>query len=212
MAGYIILKGVSQLSEKFEIRKTGAIIDVVHTYFGEKLEKPIKKIALTAVFKNPYGKNVIIDDLEEITKFGGGVGEMLGKWGAELLGGAENVQAMGKAAICGEDVEIELGQAAVHADFGYGVRRALNLPCKAIIVSTHAVGPVGHSITVPLYHREALKVRDNFDAIEVRMEGAPKADEIMLIIAMADGGRPKPRINGPTTPTNKTYKGEDGLV
>ncbi|MCL2122890.1 MAG: amino acid synthesis family protein [Desulfovibrionaceae bacterium] len=200
------------MPEKFSIRKKGAIIDVIETHFGKKLDRPITRVATMAVINNPYGDEWQ-EDVSEIDKYGGIVGEMLAGWGAQLIGGVERVQSLGKAAICGENVETELMVAAFHPEFGQGIRRAMKgLTCKAMIIATHAVGPMGHMLTIPLYHREALRVRDNFDAMEVRLEGAPKADEILLICALADGGRPFPRINTPTTPTHTTFKGQDGLI
>jgi hypothetical protein len=120
------------MSLKFEIRKKTAIVDVVETYFGKRLERPITKVATMAVINNPYGQNWQ-EDLSEIIEFGGKVGEILSAWGAELIGGAEKIQSLGKAAICGEGVELEIGQAAMHPEFGQGIRRALRFsPAKPL--------------------------------------------------------------------------------
>jgi hypothetical protein len=51
-------------------------------------------------------------------------------------------------------------------------------------------------------------VRTHFDAMEVRLPDAPRADELVLIIAITDSGRPFARIGGLTI---DEVKGEDGL-
>jgi len=51
-------------------------------------------------------------------------------------------------------------------------------------------------------------VRSHFDAIEVRLPDAPRADEILVAVAVTDSGRPAPRIGGLQ---KGEIKGEDGL-
>ena len=45
-------------------------------------------------------------------------------------------------------------------------------------------------------------------AMEVRLNDAPRANEIMVAVAVTDSGRPLPRIGGLT---EQEIKGEDGL-
>jgi hypothetical protein len=49
---------------------------------------------------------------------------------------------------------------------------------------------------VPLTNINASYVRGQFDAIEVRVPGAPAADEIVFILAMSTGYRVHARVGG----------------
>jgi len=44
--------------------------------------------------------------------------------------------------------------------------------------------------------------------MEVQINDAPRANEIMVALAVTDGGRPLPRVGGLTV---SEIKGEDGL-
>ncbi len=182
---------------EFKIRRFATIIDEVTEENGIVLEKSITKVAAMAVLENPYvGKYP--ENLEELINFGGGLGEFLGKKAVSLLGGGDKVESFGKAAILGERGEIELGAAVIHVQFGHGMRRSIGKPCKSIVPGTQVRAGMGATITVPLCFIEEMRVRSHYDAMEVRVEGSPRADEIVVICAMADGGRPLPRIGGLT--------------
>jgi hypothetical protein len=66
----------------------------------------------------------------------------------------------------------------------------------AIVPSTKKVGPPGAALDVPLTHINASYVRSHFDAIEVRVPGAPSPDEIVYILVMSTGARVHARVAG----------------
>jgi hypothetical protein len=70
------------------------------------------------------------------------------------------------------------------------------------------MGGIGAAIDVPLGHKDAAFVRSHFDAIEVRVPDAPRADEIVVAVAVTDSGRPLPRVGGLTV---DQVEGKDGL-
>jgi hypothetical protein len=78
----------------------------------------------------------------------------------------------------------------------------------ALIPSTKKMGGPGTAIDVPLGHKDAAFVRSHFDAIEVRVADAPRANEIVVAIAVTDSGRPLARVGGLQ---KHEIKGEDGL-
>jgi hypothetical protein len=80
--------------------------------------------------------------------------------------------------------------------------------CRAIVPSAMKVGGMGSTLDVPLGHLNAAYVRSRFDVITVRIEDAPKAGEMALILAMAKGGRVHSRMGGLEV---WQVKGEDGL-
>ena len=61
---------------------------------------------------------------------------------------------------------------------------------------------------VPLHYIHAAYVRSHFDAMEVRVNDAPRASEILVALVVTDGGRPHPRVGGLTVAEAKK---EDGL-
>jgi hypothetical protein len=68
-------------------------------------------------------------------------------------------------------------------------------------------GP-GTTLDIPLGHKDAAFVRSHFDGMEVQINDAPRANEIMVALAVTDSGRPLPRVGGLTV---GEVKGEDGL-
>ena len=67
---------------------------------------------------------------------------------------------------------------------------------------------MGQPLDVPLGHKDAAYVRSHFDGMEVRLNDAPRSDEIMVAIAVTDSGRPLPRVGGLK---HEEAEGKDGL-
>jgi hypothetical protein len=61
---------------------------------------------------------------------------------------------------------------------------------------------------VPITHINASYVRSHFDAMEVGLNDAPRADEILLALVMTTGARVHARVGGLKA---SEVKGEDGL-
>lgn len=178
----------------FEIRK---VVTVQETIFREQdieLKQPLHKVAVAAVVKNP-GAGKYIEDLQLFIDKGGELGIYLTGIAKEVLG-RENIESFGKGAIVGAEGEIEHGAAMNHVKFGNAMRQSLGYPCKTIVPSTVVRGGPGTPLCVPLVHREANLVRSHFDAVEVRLSDAPHADELVIIAAFADNGRPLSRLGG----------------
>ena len=74
--------------------------------------------------------------------------------------------------------------------------------------SAKKMGGLGTAIDVPLGHKDAAFVRSHFDAIEARVPDAPRADEIVVAVAVTAAGRPHPRIGGLQV---HEIEGRDGL-
>ena len=96
----------------------------------------------------------------------------------------------------------------MHPRLGGPLREAVN-GGAAIIPSAKKKGGPGTVIDVPLHYKDAMKVRSHFDAMEFRVSDAPAPDEIVVIIAVTDGGRPHARVGGLVL---DDVKGEDGLT
>jgi hypothetical protein len=122
------------------------------------------------------------------------------------LGGAEGIVAYGKAAVVGENGELEIA-ALWHEPGGYGMRQLIERS-NAIVPSTKKVAGPGAAIDVPLGHANAAYVRSHFNCIECAIADAPRANEVVWIQAMATGARIYSRAGGLE---DKDVKGEDGL-
>ena len=67
---------------------------------------------------------------------------------------------------------------------------------------------MGDTLDIPLGHKDAAYVRSHFDGMEVRVTDAPRANEILVAIAITDSGRPLARVGGLRV---SEIEGEDGL-
>lgn len=189
-----------------EIRKIYTIVEETHADL-KKCDKPTRKAAALAVIKNPYA-GVYSEDLEELFAAGEELGRLLTRKAKEALGiTTEGVHSFGKSCIVGEDGELEHAAAIMHPRLGAPVRDEVN--GVSIIPSSKKKGGMGTAIDVPLHHKKAMRVRNNFDAMEVRVPDAPARDEIVVVIAITDSGRPFPRVGGLKL---EDVKGVDGLV
>jgi hypothetical protein len=186
------------------IRKLVTVVEEILEDGGRAAAKPIKKVAAVAVIENPFAGR-FVEDLQALIKTGEELGEMLGRRAAEVLGGP--VHSYGKAAIVGTDGEYEHAAAILHPTLGTPFRAAVG-GGKAIIPSAKKLGGPGTTIDVPLHFKDAAFVRTHFDAMEVRLPDAPKANEILVALVVTDGGRPHPRVDGLTVAEAKK---EDGL-
>ncbi|MFZ0205633.1 MAG: amino acid synthesis family protein, partial [Roseiarcus sp.] len=158
------------------------------------------------VIKNPFAGRFV----EEIVGFSDDLKplglEMAKALIAALGGDPKLIEGYGKGAIVGEAGEVEHG-ALWHAPGGYAMREALG-GAKAIVPSAKKVAGLGARLDVPITHIDASYVRSHFDAIEVGIADAPRADEMLLVLAMTTGARVHDRAGGLKA---SEIKGLDGL-
>jgi hypothetical protein len=99
---------------------------------------------------------------------------------------------LSEVASVGVNGEFEHGGACIHPMLGKPMRAAVG-GGKAVIPSNVKVAACGASLDVPLSHKDDSCSFDHFDTITVSMPDAPRPDEIVVVLAVADGGRPHPR-------------------
>lgn len=174
---------------KPEIRKTVVVLEETETDMGRAVSKRKAKVCVAAVIKNPLA-GIYSDDLESIRELGKNISGQLAEKGVQILGIApEQVESYGKGAIVGVDGEIEHSAALLHPRFGGPVRSAV-FEGKDIIPGTKKVGGPGSSITMPVTNKNNIWEFDDMDAMEISIPDAPKADEIVVAVVLAIGGRP----------------------
>lgn len=179
-----------------DIRKTGVFKETIKSdAYGAPCD-PIDRVVAFAVIRNPYaGKHV--EDLSALFDVGGQLGELLMDEAVGMLNGAP--VSYGKAAIIGSDGDLEHGGAAIHPKLGKPMRAAVG-GGKSVICSNAKVAGVGAAMDIPLGHKDEAWSFDHFDTITVMIGDAPRADEIVVCMAVSDGGRPLPRVgSGPIT-------------
>jgi Amino acid synthesis len=192
---------------KASIRKIATFLEETRTEMGRVVNPPTRRAAAVAVVENPYAGKYV-EDLSELMLIGEELGELLTERAVAALGvPATAVESYGKAAAVGENGELEHAAAILHPKLGAPVRKVLGKGA-ALIPSSKKRGGLGVVLDIPLGHKDAAFVRSHFDGMEARINDAPRANEIMVAVAVTDSGRPLPRVGGLT---KSEIKGVDGL-
>lgn len=190
-----------------KLRKLVVQVDETRIEMGQAVEPPARRAVAIAVIDNPYAGRYEAK-LDALIEAGEELGALLGNKCVEALGIAPGeAQSYGKAAIVGEAGELEHAAAILHPKLGAPLRVAVEKGA-ALVPSAKKMGTLGTAIDVPLGHKDAAFVRSHFDAIEARVSDAPRANEIVVAVAVTASGRPLPRIGGLQV---SEIKGEDGL-
>ena len=189
------------------IRKIAVQVDETRLEMGQAIDPPTRRAVAIAVIANPYAGR-FSENLDELITIGEELGALLGQRAVKALGiEPSQIQSYGKAAIVGEGGELEHAAAILHPKLGAPLRAAVEKGA-ALVPSAKKRGTLGTAIDVPLGHKDAAFVRSHFDAVEARVSDAPRAGEIVVVVAVTDSGRPLPRIGGLRV---CEIKGEDGL-
>lgn len=159
------------------------------------LATPTRKASAVAVVANVCSGKYVAD-LSELMDLGERLGDLLPRRAVEALGiPGDQVESFGKAVIVGANGELEHAAAIMHPKLGAPFRAVLGKG-EALIPSAKKRGSLGALIDVPLGHKDHPRVRSHFDAMEVRVPDAPRANEMVVAIAVTDSGRPLPRVGG----------------
>jgi len=209
-----------------ELRRVLTHVEDIHHEFGPPAAQPLRRGAIAAVLRNPFAGRYeadILPMMEALQPLGITLAQRLH---AAMAVPVERIEGYGKGAIVGAAGELEHG-ALWHVPGGYAMRELLGWKgdraayaqgqgderkgqpgnALAIVPSTKKVGPPGAALDVPMTHINASYVRSHFDAIEVRVPGAPAADEIVYILAMSCGARVHARVGGLKTGDIATWDG-----
>lgn len=190
-----------------KIRKIVVSIEETHCEMGRPITPATRKAVAAAVIENPYAGRYQ-EDLSLLIDMGEELGGLLGARAVAALGitGAQ-AESYGKAAAVGENGELEHAAALLHPKMGAPLRKAVEKGA-ALVPSSKKRGGPGVILDIPLGHKDAAYVRSHFDGAEIRIGDAPRANEIVVAVAVTDSGRPLPRVGGLEA---KDAKGQDGL-
>lgn len=188
------------------IRKRITVVEEILHEGGPPPAQPLLRGAALCVIRNPFAGRYVEDIagfMDDLTPLGIAMARDLLK---ALGGDPARIQGYGKGTIIGSAGEQEHG-ALWHVPGGYAMREILG-EAKAIVPSAKKVGGPGTRLDVPVTHINASYVRSHFDAMEVGVADAPRADELLLALVMTTGSRIHARVGG--LEANK-IKGQDGL-
>ena len=176
-----------------EIRKLVTIVEETRRELGRPVEPASRQAAAIAVIANPYA-GVHDQKLEALQEAGAELGGLLAQRAIDALGidGAA-VHSYGKAAIVGEKGEREHAAAVMHPRLGRPVREIVG-PASSVMPSTTRIGGPGTGIDCPLHHKDDVWKFSHFDSMQVSVPDAPRADEIVVVLAISDSGRPLHRV------------------
>jgi hypothetical protein len=173
-----------------ELRRLIVIKETVHAEGGLPAVEPVTRVAACAVIANPLAR-AVSDELEPLVSWGADLGERLVKECVAHL--PHPAVAYGKGAIVGTGGDIEHAAALIHPRMGKPMRDAIG-GGQALIPSNVKIGAVSASIDIPLGHKDDAWSFNEIDTLTVTVGGAPRPDEIVVIVALSDGGRPRPRV------------------
>ena len=177
-----------------QVRKIVTTREAIYSELGMNAARPVTRAIGLAVIENPFAGRYA-EDLRPLFLAGAELGERLMPELVKLLDGP--AVSYGKGAIVGVQGEMEHGGACVHPMLGRPMRAAIG-GGKAVIGSNVKVAPPGASLDVPLGHKDDPWSFAHFDTVTVMVADAPRPDEILVALALADGGRPGNRCgNGP---------------
>jgi hypothetical protein len=178
-------------------RRIHFIKERIYSEAGVAASPPVCRVAAVAVIDNPFAGR-FVEDLSALFDVGMALGEELMPKAVALLDGEP--ATYGKSAIVGVDGDVEHAAAVLHPKLGKPMRAAVG-GGEAIIPSTTKVAAAGTLIDVPLANKDNIWSFDELDTMTVVVPDAPRPNEIMVVMAVGDGGRPRPRVGKGRTAT-----------
>lgn len=177
-----------------DIRKTFVTTETLYSDGGKAATTPLVMIAAAAVVKNPWAGEGFVEDLApKIREMAPVLGELLTSLIVKEAGGGDNVVAYGKSAVVGLNGELEHASALIHTlHFGNHYRSAVQ--GKTYLAFNNTRGPANTPILVPMMGTDDEGTREHYLTMQFNINDAPFADEIVIALGAALGGRPHHRI------------------
>ena len=177
-----------------ELRKIVTFDEDIHRE-GERAADPVlRMIGVAAVLRNPWAGQGYVEDLDpEIKRIAPVLGEMLTNRLIALAGSGDAIEAYGKACVAGTDCELEHASALIHTLlYGNYYREAVG--AKSYLGFTNTRGPANAQVNIPLMDKHDTGRRSHYLTVQFSIYDAPAADEIVVALGAATGGRPHHRI------------------
>jgi hypothetical protein len=177
-----------------KIRKLVRYIDETYIEGGKAADKPWVMVAVAAVIENPWAGMGLVEDLRTaILDQAPRLGEIMVPDLLKTIGGADQVEAYGKAAVVGMNGEVEHGSGMIHT-LRFGNQYRVAVDGKSFLSFTNKRAGPGTAITIPMMHKDDAGFRAHYLTHEFHIPDAPGADEIVIALGAATSGRPHHRI------------------
>jgi len=179
---------------KLNLRRWSVVIDeTVVSDQGTVANPPLRKVAAVAVLENPYAGN-FVENLCPLIEQSAELGAFIAEKAIAAMR-PHLAHSYGKGGIVGVSGEQEHANALITTTFAEPLRLALGGGNAWIPSFTKRGGP-GTIIDIPIAHKDALYVRSHYDGMTVMLPDAPMADEIAVVICLANRGRINARVGG----------------
>ena len=179
---------------KLELRKIVRYVDETYIEGGKAADKPWIMVAVAAVIRNPWAGQGFVEDLRAtILELAPPLGEIMVPDLLQTIGGADKVEAYGKAAVVGVNGEVEHGSGLIHT-LSFGNQYRVAVEGQAFLSFTNKRAGAGTAITIPMMHKDDAGFRSHYLTHEFHIPDAPGADEIVIALGAASSGRPHHRI------------------
>ena len=177
-----------------QIRKVVTHVDTTYIEGQKEIATPIKMVGVAAVIRNPWAGQGFVEDLRPaIMEQAPPLGDLLVPLIFHELGTADDVQAYGKAAVVGQNGEIEHASGFIHTLwFGNKFRDAVG--GTSYLSFTNIRGGPNCSIQIPMMEKNDAGQRSHYITLEFSISDAPGPDEIIVALGASSGGRAHPRI------------------
>jgi hypothetical protein len=179
---------------KLELRKIVRYVDETYIEGGKAADKPWIMVAVAAVIRNPWAGQGFVEDLRTtILELAPPLAEIMVPDLLQTIGGADKVEAYGKAAVVGVNGEVEHGSGMIHT-LRFGNQYRVAVEGQAFLSFTNKRAGPGTAITIPMMHKDDAGFRSHYLTHEFHIPDAPAADEMVIALGAASSGRPHHRI------------------
>jgi len=177
-----------------QIRKIVRYVDETYIEGGKQADRPWTMAGVAAVIANPWTGRGFVEDLRtDILKQAPPLAEKMVPALLATIGGANVVEAYGKAAVVGVNGEVEHGSGMIHT-LRFGNQYRIAVEGKAFLSFTNKRAGAGTAITIPMMHKDDEGQRSHYLTLEFHIPDAPGPDEIVIALGAATSGRPHHRI------------------
>ncbi|MEO3855732.1 amino acid synthesis family protein [Acrocarpospora sp. B8E8] len=190
---------------EFTIRRFVTQVTEDRSCEGVPADRPLRKVVVGAILDNPFAGRYV-EDLSPAVDWSPELGALLAGLAVRALG--EPALSYGKGGIAGTGGVQEHVVAFITTPFGDALRKAVG-GGAAWVSSATCVGAAGTPLTIPLAHKDALYVRDHYDAVTLFPADAPLPGEVLVAVAVANRGRLNARLGGLAA---ADVAGRDGLT
>ena len=174
------------------IRKIAVNIEETHQEMGKRITPTTRKAVAVAVIENPFAGQYV-EDLSQLMEIGSELGALLGRRCVEALGiSPSEAESYGKSAMVGENGELEHAAAILHPKLGAPLRNEVEKGA-ALVPSSKKMGGPGSVLVLPITNKDSIWSFDHMDAMEISIPDAPRENEMLIAVAVADSGRPLAR-------------------